>query len=118
MAAGTQTKPTGNPRNFIEGTVAATDDTITLTSLMTHGSVGIQLSGTWTGTVTFEATIQGSTWVALNLLPSNSGTAASTATANGAWGDVMHGWSAVRARFSTASSGTATVTIRALQGQF
>lgn len=114
----TQTKPTGNARNFISGTATTTDDACMLGGLMTHGSISIQLSGTWTGTVTFEATTNLTDWVALNLLPSNSTTPASTATGNGAWGDVLHGWSAVRARFSTASSGIVTITIKFLQGQF
>lgn len=120
MAAGTQTKPAGNPRNFIEGTCTATDDTITLGGLVSHGSVSIQLTGTFTGTVTFEATTQGSTWVAFGLFPAAtpSASVATTATAVGLWGDVLHGWAAVRARFSTASSGTVTVTIKSLQAQF
>lgn len=114
--AGTQTKPSGNTHNFIEGTCAATDDAITLTGLQKHGGISIQLTGTWTGTVTFECTSQGSTWVALGLFPSATPTAsvATTATAVGLWGGIMQGYGAVRARFSTASSGTVTVTIRAV----
>jgi len=74
-----------------------------------YGAVGIQLTGTWVGTVTFEATIDGVTWVALNMVPSNSATAASTSTANGAWTANVAGYTTVRARFSTATSGTVQV---------
>lgn len=73
------------------------------------GAVGVQLTGTWTGTVTFAATIDGLTWVSLNMVPSNSATAASTATANGAWTANVAGYLLVRARFSVATSGTVSV---------
>ena len=39
------------------------------------GAVGLQLSGTFTLTVQFEATVDGETFVGLNMLPSNSATA-------------------------------------------
>lgn len=104
-----------NMLNFAKGTVTATDETIVLTRLITSGGVAIQLSGTWTGTVTFEATVDGATWVAFNMTPSNSGTDASTATANGAFSKQNNGYAALRARFSTASSGTVTIALRGVQ---
>lgn len=104
-----------NLLNFVQGTVTGTDETITLLRLITSGGVAIQLSGTWTGTVTFEATVNGTNWVAFNVTPSNSGTDASTATAVGCWSKQNNGYTAVRCRFSTASSGTATVSIRSVQ---
>lgn len=78
--------------------------------------VGIQLLGTWSGTVTFEATIEGNTWVALNMVPSNSATAASTSTSNGAWTANIAGYTAVRARFSTATSGTVQAWLEGAEG--
>lgn len=112
----TQTKPRGNPRAFIEGTVTATDETIALAGFLTHGSIGIQLSGTWTGTITFEATIQGTTWVTVGLFPvaTPAASVATTATANGMWGNVLNGARAFRCRFSTASSGTPVISINYL----
>lgn len=72
--------------------------------------VGLQLAGTFSGTVTFEATVDGETWVAFNMTPSNSGTDASTATGAGAWSKDCGGYLTVRARFSTATSGTVLTT--------
>ena len=86
----------------------ATDEVATI-DVRGLGAVGLQLTGTWVGTVTFEATIDGRTWVALNMVPSNSATAASTATAVGAWTANVAGFLLVRARFSTATSGTVVV---------
>lgn len=82
--------------------------------------VALQLLGTWTGTVTFEATVEGNTWVAFNMVPSNSATAASTATGTGAWSANCAGYSAVRVRFSTATSGQVRATLRscAAAGRF
>lgn len=81
------------------------EDAITL-DVSGYGAVGVQLTGTWAGTVSFEATVDGVTYVALNLVPSNSATAAASSTSNGAWTGNVAGFSIVRLRFSTATSGT------------
>lgn len=118
----TQTKPTGNPRTFVEGTVTAQDDYIALMGFLTHGSVSIQLSGTFTGTITFEATTNGTTWAALAMCPAGSKDFATdgvtTATAVGLFGAVLNGWSGVRARYSTDGTGTPVISIRYLPSQF
>lgn len=108
------TTPT-NLLNFVKGSVTATDEAITLLRLFTSGGVAIQLSGSFTGTVTFEATVDGTNWVAFNMTPSASGTDASTATAVGAWSKQNNGYAAVRARFSTASGGMPVIAIRCIQ---
>lgn len=90
---------------LIQKLLSAANDALVI-GVGNGGGVGIQLTGTWAGTVTFEATIDGLTWVAFNLVPSNSATAASTTTANGAWSANCAGYASVRARFSTATSGT------------
>lgn len=73
------------------------------------GAVGVQLTGTWAGTVTFEASIDGQTFVALNMVPSNSATAASTSTGTGAWTANVAGFLLFRARCSAFTSGTIEV---------
>lgn len=81
-----------------------------------YSAVGLQLTGTFTGTVSFEATVDGRTWVAFNMVPSNSATAASTTTAVGAWSANCAGFSSVRARFSIATSGTPEAWLQATAG--
>ena len=75
------------------------------------GLVGFQLTGTWTGTVTFEGTVNGTDWV--TLLRREIGTDATpsgtTTTANGVFVVDAAGLLKVRARFSTDSSGTVLV---------
>lgn len=84
------------------------------------GAVGLQVAGTWTGTITFEASIDGRTFVALNMVPSNSATPASTTTGSGAWTANVAGFTLVRARWSTTTSGAPEVTLLAanLGGRF
>lgn len=52
-----------------------------------HGlaAIGVQLIGTFVGTVTFQGTIDGTNWVTLQAKPSDSSTLATTATAPGIW---------------------------------
>ena len=77
------------------------------------GAVGLQLSGTFTLTVQFEATVDGETFVGLNMLPSNSATAVSSTTAAGAWRANVAGYRLVRARGSAVTSGSANATFLA-----
>lgn len=87
-------------------------------SVAQQGTIGIQLSGTWAGTVTFKASVLSgagavdSTFVSRLCLPSNSGTAVSTATANGAWNCNVAGYTTFRVIFTSYSSGTAVVSYR------
>lgn len=90
---------------LLQASLVAANDALNI-GVMGQGGVGIQLTGTWSGTVSFEASIDGATYVALNMVPSNSATPASSATANGAWTANVAGFTTVRARFSTATSGT------------
>lgn len=89
--------------------LATTDAALTV-PVPDAGTVGLQLSGTWTGTVTFEATVNGTDWVAIKGTPLASITGASTATVNGIFQFPISGMNQFRARFSTASSGTVVVT--------
>lgn len=67
-------------------------------------------SGSWTAQ--FEATGDGgTTWVSLNVLPSNSTTAVTSATGSGTWQANVAGYTSVRVRLSAYSSGAAIVSI-------
>lgn len=78
-----------------------------------YGGAAIQLSGTWVATVQFEATADGTTWVAVNATASNGTTPATSATANGAYILSAVGFQAVRARVSAWTSGVVVVSLRA-----
>jgi hypothetical protein len=60
-------------------------------------------------TITFEATIDGTNWLAVLFTNLTSGTAATTATADGLYRATVTGLKQVRARLSTYSAGTIIV---------
>ena len=93
-------------------TVAALNDAATVLGLPSSGNVAVQIVGAMSATITFEATVDGVTWVAFNMIPAASTTAASTATAAGAWSASTGGYAGIRARCSTYSSGSPVVTVR------
>lgn len=78
-----------------------------------YASVAFQFTGTWSGTITFEGSVDGTTYQALNATPTNSSSATTTATSNGVWTGSVGGLRYARARFSTYTSGTAVITIQA-----
>jgi len=76
------------------------------------GAAGLTLSGTWTGTVTFEGSADGGvTWTAINALPLNSTTAVTSSTGNGTWQVNAAGLTTLRMRASATMSGSAIATI-------
>lgn len=78
-----------------------------------YGEVAIQLAGTFTATVLFEATTDGSTYSALSVTPAAGGVAVTSATATGQWQGDCGGFSSVRARCSAFTSGVIIASIGA-----
>lgn len=76
------------------------------------GTATIDVDGTWAGTITFEVT-NGGQWKALSMVPPNSATAVTTTTANGVWSGSVAGYIAIRARWSTVTSGRPFITLNA-----
>lgn len=74
-----------------------------------------QVTGTFVGTVTFEGTIDGTTWVAIGFTSlADMTTIATTAAAAGIFRATVLGLKQVRARVSAYTSGTITVTATAV----
>lgn len=76
-----------------------------------HGSVGVQITGTFSGTVTFEASLDSSTYASLPMTPIAGGASVTTATATGIWSGNVAGMAYVRVRFSAYTSGTAVISL-------
>jgi hypothetical protein len=93
-------------------TVGAADQAASVSGIPSPGFVAVQVFGTFSGTITFEASVDGTNYVAFNMTPSNSGTDASTATSAGAFTKSTGAYSAFRARCSAYTSGSPVVTIR------
>lgn len=77
------------------------------------GTVGFQLSDTWTGTVNFQATVDGSTWRAFYADPTTGSGAVASATANGAWSGACAGFQKIRLIGASVGSGSATAFLNA-----
>lgn len=98
------------------GSFGAQDDAVTMRLGHGDAAVAFQLSGTFSATVTFEGTLDGSNWEALEAEDAGSGTQATTATAAGIYLVPTAGLEQVRARCSTYVSGTVEVDATASGG--
>lgn len=93
--------------------VATGNGTVIDTTIISDGAltvVTMQITGITTATITFEATIDGTNWVAVQASNLNDGTDATTATADGIYRLTCLGLLKVRARVSAWTSGTIYVT--------
>jgi hypothetical protein len=77
------------------------------------GTLGVQVEGITTATVTFEGTIDGATWYSIQAMNVADGTVGTTATADGLFIVSVAGLDQFRARISAWTTGTLTVTGRA-----
>src|SRR5580765_5030033 len=78
-----------------------------------YGGVAFQIQGTFSGTITFEGSVQGSEFKSLRVTATDSSSAVTTATTTGVYVGSAVGLTVVRARMSSYSSGGASVLIRA-----
>ncbi len=90
------------------------------TALNLNGDAGfaVDIRGTWVGTITFQGTVDGTNWNTLAVVPLGAGSnvaAVTTTTTVGAWTGNGAGMSQVRVIMTAYTSGTATVTLRAMQ---
>lgn len=80
------------------------------------GAVGIQITGTFSATVTFEATTDGTNWTAVMATNLADDARATTATAAGHYTILYGSAIRIRARISSYSSGAVTVKGRLIPG--
>ena len=93
------------------GSITSTQ-TVSINSQGTS-AVNILVTGTWTGTLTFEGSVDGSTW---NTLPATNvvtNVISTTTTANGTFEVSSGGYQSVRIRGNSVATGTATIAIDA-----
>lgn len=91
-------------------------NTASLTTNAMFGAVGFQVTGTFSATITFEVTFDGSTWVSVMATNLTDDTRATTATAAGAYSVLLNGALQCRARISAYTSGSVTVKGRLIPG--
>jgi hypothetical protein len=94
------------------GQVAASDDQVLLPyRRFSNGAVAVQLAGSFSGTVTFELTVDGSTWVPILGRNITTGAETTTASVEGVFRFEAVGASAFRVRALAWTSGTAAITL-------
>lgn len=101
------------------GTISALNGAVTL-AVDGHAGAAIDLRGTFTATITFQGTIDGTTFFNLVATPVASAAnvaTVSTATAAGAWYVQCTGCVQIRAIATAYTSGTVTATLRATASQ-
>lgn len=78
------------------------------------GTGAIQVTGTYVGTVSFEVSVNGGDWVAVDMaLPSTPGTDVNSTTTTGLYTGSVAGTRALRARMSAWTSGAAEISLSA-----
>lgn len=98
------------------GVIVANGDSVTLAPPLNSASIVVGISGTWTGTVTFKGTNDGTNYVSSAGNPQPSGSAVSTATANGLWSFDASALTAFQVIATASITGRAVVTITASRG--
>jgi hypothetical protein len=81
-----------------------------------NGAASVQVTGTWTGTLSFEGTLDGTTWVAMQGKDISTGADVTSTAANGMWRFEVVGASNFRVRASAAMTGTAVVSVGIWEG--
>ena len=114
---GTHTDTSGNidlnvaiPHTTVTGNITS-NQSITLTIGTSRTAVGIAVTGTWTGTLFFEATVDGTTWNTTTAAALGTGALISATGANGIWQANIGGLAGYRVRGNSVATGTAVVTI-------
>lgn len=104
------------PRVATLSTTACPGIGCTTVGLSNRSKIGVEVTGTFVGTLTFKATSTTTTdcssanFVAVNLVPAASATPASTATAVGLWRGDLGGFNYICVVFTAYTSGSAVVT--------
>ncbi len=89
---------------------------VLLASPKDGASMSVQITGTFTATLSFETTSDGTNWAATQGFVPSTGAGATSATNIGIWQFSIAGLSALRVRASAYTSGTASVFIQSSVG--
>lgn len=77
----------------------------------TSGNIGLTLSGTWSGTVQFVASVDGTNWSSINATPLAGGAEVTSAISNATWSIPSSGMAYICVYASTYTSGTIAVSM-------
>lgn len=115
LASDQSTVAVVQPGASASGTLGALNANVAL-ALNGASGFAVDLRNAFTGTITFQGTIDGTNWFPLAVIPAGSGAntaSVTTATAAGAWVGNANGLQQVRANCTAYTSGSLTAVIRA-----
>jgi hypothetical protein len=102
-----------NPWTEVSGTLAANGQSVSITEMVDADGMLVTISGTFSGSIAFEASVNGTDWYSLLMSRASSGTGelsrALTGTTLEAYRANIAGWTRFRVRCSAYTSGTATI---------
>lgn len=99
--------------NYIKGTIEVGEDSLVL-EVDGHNSAIAQVTGTWSGVVAFEGTVDDTNWFAISGTPIPTGSATSSTENNGQWSFTVSGLIKIRLRVSPLNSGSVECSIRSV----
>lgn len=97
------------------GTLTAAAQTVAL-ALSGQSAASTQITGTWVGTLTFEASLDGTTWTAINAVSASTSSPQTTTTVNGLYRLTPAGTQQIRVNMTAFTSGSAVISLRASIG--
>lgn len=93
-----------------------TSTTSVTLALAGQAQVAVQITGTWSATLQFEASVDGTNFFAVPAIVPSSAAVVTSAAANGQWLIPCGGYKQVRVRCSAFTSGTVVVSIQGSNG--
>ncbi len=94
------------------GIITANGQTLNPTMMNGVSTIGFQITGTWTGQLEFEATVDGTNFVAIRARDEANDDGSNSTTSNGVFAVPVGGMQAFRVRSSSWTSGTASIFFR------
>ena len=102
---------------FVSNAGALSGATQVVNLPITRESAGtVQITGTWIGRITFEATLDGTNFYPINAVSASTSSPQTTTTVNGLYRLTPSGALSFRANMTSFTSGTANILIRATNG--
>jgi hypothetical protein len=104
------------PSVIQSGTLESPGDAVAITNITGLTAIGIQITGTWTGQLEFEVSIDGTNFVSHDVVHNILHVGVNAATGNGVFFGTIAAYKDFRVRASALSSGAAVVVLRTSVG--